>query len=187
MHKLKSKTQVETVAYKLFNKRFIVRVQNRAFYTAFELDEIGFLSCGSTKDNETYLGEYRLVNMTLDKIVDLNARGESIRLTNLADASVMFRIMDEHMNNWLKVTRLHPTTNLPPIEDFEALDLLCQMLYPLVDINLSEIQDPGLLMLFGNAMSLGYLIPKTEEGEIREPYQPYSPKLYSYTKFRWEA
>lgn len=187
MHKLKSKTQVETVAYKLFNKRFIVRVQNRAFYTAFELDEIGFLSCGSTKDNETYLGEYRLVNMTLDKIVDLNARGESIRLTNLEDAGVMFRIMDEHMNNWLKVTRLHPTTNLPPIEDFEALDLLCQMLYPLVDINLAEIQDPGLLMLFGNAMSLGYLIPKTEEGEIREPYQPYSPKLYSYTKFRWET
>lgn len=187
MHKLKNKTQVETVAQKLFNKRFIVQVQNRAFYTSFELEEIGFLSCGSVKDNETYLNEYRLINTTLDKIVELNARGESIRLTNLADASVMFRIMDEHMNNWLKVTRLYPTANLPPIEDFEALDLLCQMLYPLVDINVAEIQDPGLLMLFGNAMSLGYLMPKGEEEEIREPYQPYSPKLYNYTKFRWEA
>lgn len=186
MHKLKSKAQVETVAYKLFNQRFMVTVQNKAFYTTFELENIGFTSCGSIKDNETYLSEYRLINTTLDKIVELNARGESIRLTNLLDASVMFRIMDEHMNNWLKVTRLHPAVHLPPIEDFEALDLLCQMLYPLVDINIAEIQDPGLLMLFGNAMSLGYLIPQSTEGEIREPYQPYSPKLYSYTKFRWE-
>ena len=186
MHKLKSKSEVETVAYKLFNKRFMVTVQNKAFFTPFELDNIGFTSCGSVKDNETYLNEYRLINTTLDKIVEWNARGDSIRLTNLADATVMFRIMDEHMNNWLKITRLYPTTHLPPIEDFEALDLLCQMLYPLVDINVAEIQDPGLLMLFGNAMSLGYLIPQPSLGEMREPYVPYSPKLYSYTRFRWE-
>lgn len=187
MHQLKVKTHPDTTAYKLFNKRFMIRIQNKAFYSAFELEEIGFVSCGSVKDNEAYLSEYRLVSTTLDKIVEWNARGDSIRLTNLLDATPMYRIMDEHMNNWLKVTKLHPGVKLPPIEDFEALDKLCEMLHPLVDINVNAIEDPGLLMLFGNALTLGYLIPQNQEGEtLNEPYYPYSPKLYNYTKYRWE-
>ena len=187
MHKLKGNRTTETVAYKLFNKRFRVLVQNKAFYTTFELEEIGFVSCGSAADNETYLNEYRLISTTLDKIAEWNYRGDSIRLTNLLDATAMFNIMDEHMNNWLKVTRTQPTTQTPPIEDFEALDKLCELLHPLVDINIATIEDPSLMMLFGNALSLGYMLPQNESGEsIREPYQPYSPKLYGYTRYRWE-
>lgn len=186
MHVLRNKEEEESVAYKLFNKRFVILVQNKAFYSSFELEEIGFTSCGSVADNETYLNEYRLIKTTLDKIVEWNYRGDSIRLTDLKDATGMFRIMDEHMNNWLKITRLHPTAKLPPIEDFEALDKLCEMLHPLVDIKLDNIEDPNLLMLFGNALNFSYLIPQGEDGEIKEPYLPYSPKLYSYTRFRWE-
>lgn len=185
MHKLKGQTHPDSAAYKLFNKRFLINIQNKAFYTPFELEEIGFTSCGSVKDNETYLNEYRLVQTTLDKIAEWNYRGDSIRLTDLRDATDMFRIMDEHMNNWLKVTQAYPLTKLPPIEDFEALDKLCEMLYPLVDINLNKVEDPGLLLLFGNALSLGYLINNNDD-EVKEPYKPYSPKLYGYTQYRWE-
>lgn len=177
----------QTVAEKLFNQRFLVFVQNKAFYSTFELEEVGFTSCGSVKDNETYLNEYRLINTTLDKIAEWNARGDSIRLRTLEDASVMFRIMDEHMNNWLTITREHPTVKLPPIEDFEALDKICEVLYPLVDIKIDNITDPNLLMLFGNALNFSYLLPKTDEaGEIKDPYRPYSPKLFTFTRQRWE-
>lgn len=187
MHKLKNKNQVITPAYKIFNTRFLVRVQNKAFFTAFELENVGFVSCGSAADNETYLNEYRLIKTTLDKIVEWNYRGDSIRLVDLKDASKMFHILDEHMNNWVKITRLAPTAKLPPIDDFEAMDRLCEMLYPLVDINVAIIEDPSLMMLFGNAMSLGFMLPaENEDGVIKEPYAPYSPKLYSYTQYRWE-
>lgn len=185
MHKLRNNNEEQTPAQKLFNNRFLVRVQNKAFYTPFELENIGFTSCGSVQDNETYLSEFRLINTTLDKIVEWNARGDSIRLTDLNDATTMFHIMDNHMNNWLKITRLHPTVNLPPIDDFEALDLLCEMLYPLVDIDINTIDDPGLMMLFGNAINISNV--SAQDGEtMKEPYVPYSPKLYTYTKFRWE-
>lgn len=177
----------QTVAEKLFNQRFLVFVQNKAFYSTFELEEIGFTSCGSVADNDTYLNEYRLISTTLDKIAEWNARGDNIRLRTLEDATVMFRIMDEHMNNWLSVTRSHPTAKLPPIDDFEALDKLCEVLHPLVDINIDSIMDPSLLMLFGNALNFNYLLPKTDEnGEAKIPYKPYSPKLYTFTRQRWE-
>lgn len=176
-----------TVAEKLFNQRFLVHVQNKAFYTPFELEEIGFTSCGSVKNNETYLNEYRLINTTLDNIVEWNDRGDSIKLIDLNTATEMYRILDEHMNNWLTVTKEHPTAKLPPIGDFEAMDKLCEMLHPLVDVKVDNIADPHLLMLFGNAMNFSYLLPnQTEDGNMKEPYHPYSPKLYTYTRMRWE-
>lgn len=186
MHVLRNKQQEETIAFKLFNKRFAILVQNKAFYSTFELEEIGFTSCGTVADNQAYLNEFRLIQTTLDKIVEWNARGDMIKLTDLKDATTMYKIMDEHMNNWLIVAREIPSVKLPPIEDFEALDKLCEMLHPLVDINVDAIEDPNLLLLFGNALNLSFMIGDPSKEELREPYHPYSPKLYTHTRFRWE-
>lgn len=186
-HVLKNKNQEATVAYKLFNKRFNVLVQNKAFYSAFDLEEIGFVSCGSVLDNETYLSEYRLVSTTIDKIAEWHYRGDSIRFTDLKDATTMYRIADEHMNNWLEVSRTNAGIKIPPIEDFEALDKLCGDLHPLVDINVNDIDDPMLLMLFGNALGYGFMNKAEDEQGALAQYVPYSPRLYTYTKHRWDV
>lgn len=182
-----TQTDNATTAQRLFYERFLVYVQNKAFYDEFELENIGFTSAGDSAHNEAYLNEFRLINTNIAQIAEWCAEGHTMRLYELKHASLIFNILNEHMDNWLNLVHAHPTVNLPPIEDFEAMDQLAEMLYPLVDLSPVAIEDMNLALIFGNALNYGFLVNDHhhEEGASKEPYEPYSPKLYGYSIKRW--
>lgn len=171
-----------TPAQKLFGTKFCVHVQNRAFYTAHEIEEIGFVSAGTEKDNESYLNSYRLVQAIVPQIAEWNYRGEGIKLVDLNDAKKMYRLIVDHLDTWINVSTIHPYVKYPPIDDIEALDAVAELLHPLVDVELEMFDDPVLMLMFGNAVNFGYTIPGNE---LKEPYERYAPKLYPYTQPRW--
>jgi hypothetical protein len=166
----------------LFYTKFYVHVQNRAFYTVDELENIGFVSAGTDKDNEAYLNDFRLVQCTVPQIAEWNARGEAVKLIKFEDATDMYKLIVNHLDTWITVSAAHPYATYPPIEDIEALDNLAELLHPLVDLKVEAFSDPLLMLMLGNALDFSYLVPK---GENKEPYVKYAPKLYPFTLSRW--
>lgn len=166
----------------LFFNRFYVHVQNRAFYSVEELEQIGFVSAGTDKDNESYLNDFRLIQCTVPQIAEWNYKGEAVKLVNLEDATEMYKLIVNHLDSWITVSTMHPYVSYPPIEDIEALDNLAELLHPLVDLKVEAFSDPLLMLMLGNAVDFSYLIPK---GENKEPYEKYAPKLYPFTLSRW--
>lgn len=183
MHTLRKPYEEETIAEKLFYKNFYVYVKNKAFYTAFELENVGFVSCGGVAEDTAYLNEYRLVKVPLVKMAEWNFNGESMKLYDLKEVTEMFHILDTHMQRWTQIAPFLNASQIPPIEDFEKLDALAALLYPLADIDTTLIDDPALMMIFGNAIDFNFKLP---ESEIKPPYEPYAPKLYIHTQNRWE-
>ena len=183
MHKLRTPNEEETTAEKLFYKNFYVYVKNKAFYTAFELENIGFVSCGGPAENAAYLNEFRLVNVPLVKMAEWNYAGEVMKLYDLKMVTEMFNILDTHMQRWAQIAPFLNASQIPPIDDFEKLDALAALLYPLANIDTTLIEDPTLMMMFGNAIDFSFKLP---ESELKPPYEPYSPKIYIHTQQRWE-
>ena len=171
-----------TTAEKLFYTKFLVNVQNRAFYSVQMLEEVGFVSAGTDKDNENYLNDYRLIHATVPQIAEWNARAEGIILHDLNDATSMYRLIVDHLESWLHVSSFAPYDRFPPIEDIEALDNVAELLHPLVDVEYELFDDPVLMHMFGNAVDFAYLIKGNSE---KAPYERYAPKLYQYTQARW--
>lgn len=170
----------------LFFEAFYVYVPNRAFHTAYELEEFGILDHGSEMLNKAYLDDNRLIKATLVQIAEWVRDDIQVQLYNSDDANKMFKIVNTHLSNWLIVSERFPMANLPPFEDIEALDKLAESLFPFAN-HTEEIIDLAsgahVLSFLGNALDMRLI--NTAEVHTNQ-YEPYAEKLFEKTLKRWE-
>lgn len=170
----------------LFFEGFYVYVPNRAFHTAYELEEFGILDHGGEMENRAYLEDDRLIKATLVQMAEWRAQEIPIKLYNPSDADRMFKIVNTHLSNWKIVSEYFPMATLPPFEDIEMLDKLAESLYPFAN-HVEEIIDLSNgehdLAFLGNALDMRLI--HTAEVHTNQ-YEPYAEKLFEKTLKRWE-
>lgn len=167
-----------SVAKELFSRRFWMDVEERAFYSDDWIREVGVMGVHSMEEAENLMSQYRRVRITIPEIAEYLTADIKIHLIEHKDAPVMFNLVNTHLSNWLDiVNNLAYVSTIPPIEDFEALDLVAEKLYPYrkADLALS-----GILELFRGSISTTAAI------DLKNGiYKPYAPLLFKYCQLVW--
>lgn len=176
-----------STAERLFFKYYLVKVPNKAFIRAEEVDAVNIPPMGGIQNAaKVYINEERMVNACIADIATWFFEGHSVRLVDLSNATEMFNAIDAHLASWLDVAPMILPKDFPPVEEFEALDKLAAAMYPLVDIDVNSVTDLALLSIIGNAIDFNYMLKK-QEATAKPPYVPYTPKIFPYTMHRWEG
>lgn len=168
-----------SVVDKLFKNRYWMNVEERAFYSDEEIAEIGVMGVNTMEEAEIVLGRFRQVRVTIPMIAHYYANNFKLQFIDVKKAPEIFDIIDTHLDNWTQITnRLGYVSKMPPIEDFESLDRLAELLYPYRQASHTLT---GIFSIFQSPMggnnSLGYTAGM---------YKPYAPGLFKYCSQVWE-
>lgn len=169
---------MQSVARELFENRYWMLVEERAFYSDEWLKEVGLMGVNDMEEAEVLLKRMRQVRITIPMLCEYYHKGYKLGFVDQSDAPEMYDLVNKHLNNWLEITsKLGYVNPIPPIEDFEQLDDIAEVLfsYRLPDKNIN-----ALFSLIANpfrqplGVSLG-----------NGTYKRYSPQLYQYCKMVW--
>lgn len=157
----------------LFEKRFWVKVEERAFYNIEEIKEFGIAGVNSLEEAEFHLNSMRTVRITIIDFAEYMDKGFKVHLANQRDVDEVFGLLNHHLNSWLTACNTHgyiPT--IPPIEEFEILDNLAEKLYPFAN------KESAFAKWRKSVFSLtGERTPNSNAPVV---YTRYSPKLFEY-------
>lgn len=169
---------MKSVAKELFTKRFWMDVEERAFYSDEWIEEVGIMGVNSMEEAHVVLSRYRTVRVTVPELCDYLSKDYKLQFIDKNDPPIMFELLNTHMSNWIHVTNtLGYVAQIPPIEDFESMDALAEILFPYRKTSkaLANILD-----LFRGPIARG------QGGELTGGvYKPYSPLLFKYCQQVW--
>lgn len=164
---------------KLFKNKYWMNVEERAFYSDEEIEHIGVMGVTTMEEAEIILGRFRQVRVTIPMIAHYYSLNLKLQFIDVKKAPEMFEIIDGHLDNWKQITnRLGYVSPMPPIEDFELLDKLAEVLYPYRKASSALV---GVFSLFQSSLSVAGNLEYTDG-----IYKPYSPGLYKYCCQVWE-
>ena len=167
-----------SVAKELFTRRFWMDVEERAFYSDEWIREVGIIGVHSMEEAESLLSQYRRVRITVPEIAEYLTKDFKIHLIDHKDAPVMFNLVNTHLSNWLDIVNsVAYVSTIPPIEDFEALDLVAEKLFP---YRQADAALTGILELFKGSIGSGTAVDMKNG-----IYKPYSPTLFKYCQMVW--
>lgn len=162
-----------SVARELFFNKYWMNVEERAFYTDEWLDNVGMMGVNSMEEAEVIMSRFRQVRVTIPILADYYAKNYRLEFINTDDITEMFDLINTHLSNWTELTnQMGYISDIPPIEDFEMLDKLAEVLYPYRKVNQSVID---VLSIFNGPIRAGTMLEYTQG-----IYQPYSHKLFKY-------
>lgn len=168
-----------SVVDKLFKNRYWMNVEERAFYSDEEIAEIGVMGVNTMEEAEIVLGRFRQVRVTIPMIAEYYSKNFKLQFVDVKKAPEVFNIIDTHLDNWTMITnKLGYVSNMPPIEDFELLDKLAEVLFPYRQASESLT---GMFSIFQAPLVAGTALNYTPG-----VYKPYSPGLYKYCCQVWE-
>lgn len=163
---------MKAVVDQLFNNRYWMKVEERAFHSEEDIQEIGIMGVNSIEEAESVLSSFRTIRTTIVDLAYYYDRNFKLQFVNPNDVHEIFSIIDQHLNNWLTIcNRVGYVPTIPPIEDFEKLDNLAEKLYPFA-------KKESALSKWGNAMSNIFKVKDNQS--TTGFYDRYSPRLYEY-------
>lgn len=169
---------MQSVAKELFKKRFWMNVEERAFYSDDWIEEVGIMGVNSMEEAEIILSRFRKVRVTVPELCEFVSKDYKLQFLDKNDPPIMFDLINTHLSNWTHVTNmLGYVSQIPPIEDFEALDHLAEILFPYRTANNAL---SGLLDLFKGPIAKGHSVD-LKAGS----YKPFSPLLFKYCQQVW--
>lgn len=167
-----------SVAKELFSRRFWMNVEERAFYSDDWIEQVGIMGVNSMEEAEVILSRFRQVRVTIPMIADYLSKDFKIQFIDQTDAPIMFDLINTHLDNWCTITNtLGYVSSIPPIEDFELLDKLAELLFPYRKADSALL---GVLSLFKGPINKGGDLSMT--GTV---YKPFSPQLFKYCQQVW--
>lgn len=162
-----------SVAKELFHNKYWINVEERAFYSDEWLDNVGIMGVTSIDEAEAVLSRFRQIRVSIPDLAIYYSKGYRLEFINTPDISEMFNLINTHLDNWTQLTnRLGYVHPMPPIEDFELLDNLAELLFPYRKVDNALL---GVMSIFQ-----GPLRAANSLNFAQGVYIPYSPKLYKY-------
>lgn len=162
-----------SVAKELFYNKYWMNVEERAFYSDEWLEHVGMMGVNSMEEAEAIMGRFRQVRVTIPMIAKYHSEGFKLAFIDKGDVSEMFDLINTHLDNWTQITnRLGYVADMPPIEDFEMLDSLAEVLFPYRQMDKAILD---IMNIFQGPMKS--LSPM---GYAKGVYKPYSPALFKY-------
>lgn len=167
-----------SVVKELFTNRYWINVEERAFFSDEWIEQIGVMGVTSMEEAEVVLSRFRQVKITIPVLAEYYRAGYRLQFINQADVPTIFNILDTHLDNWTKLTnQLGYINPIPPIEDFELLDSLAELLFPYRQLGSSM---HGIFKLLNNTIS-----PANNLSHSTGMYKPYAPGLFKYCQQVW--
>lgn len=167
-----------SVVKELFTRRFWVNVEERAFYSDAWIENVGVMGVNTMEEAEVALGRFRQVRVTIPMMADYLTKDFKMQLIDTADAPIMFNLINTHLTNWSNITNtLGYVSQIPPIEDFESLDALAELLFP---YRTPDKALEGIFSLFKGPISTGCSLELAAGA-----YQRFSPQLFKYCQQVW--
>ena len=120
----------QTPAYQIFHFYFPCRVQNIHRYTAEALREVGIVSSGDRAVDRAQALQFVDVSLTIAGIAEYFSQGVTVEITKPEDTAKIYRIIKQHLDNWLHYVRSNVHCIESPDEDLKKLDNLAAELYP---------------------------------------------------------
>lgn len=166
----------ECVCNRLFDDRFYVYLPFHATVDAKDLHHRGVAGHHDKSNLNKFLNDEVLVAASIVHIAEKMAEGAYVRLYNIADASTMFDLIVQHLENWLWIGRNKGAYTLPPIEDLIALDDLAGYLYKFASAS-KEDDDPkyGFFDFFGIGYSISLVDNKQDVAKQKKKQKFYNP------------
>lgn len=162
-----------SVAKELFHNKYWMKVEERAFYTDEWLENVGMMGVNSMEEAEALMTGFRQVRVTIPILAKYLAQDYKLAFIDKNDVPEMFNLINIHLDNWTQVTnRLGYVSNIPPIEDFEMLDALAEVLFPYRQV------DKAILDIM--SIFQGPVKSTNSMAYAQGVYKPYSPALYKY-------
>ena len=127
-------TNKQTVCYRIFHYGFNVGIRANAVHSDAALAVYNPYGSLGTERAKEALKEIIQVRIPLATIIMYRMDLEPVTFYKYSDMLGAYRLLREHLNNWLTVVNTDYIRKLPPIEELVAMDEMCEDLYPyLVD------------------------------------------------------
>lgn len=126
------------VSDRIFDDTYYVYVPYVATVSERELLEYGVVGHHDKQQLESYLNDPILAGCNIALIAEINYNGNYVRFKNPKDIPVIYELVNQHLENWLYITKYHGARHCPPLKDIMALDYLAESLFPLLPDDYEE-------------------------------------------------
>ena len=120
----------QTPAYQIFHFYFPCRIQNSHRYTPEALKEVGLVSSGDRAIDRAQALQFVDVTLSIAGIAEYLSQGVAVQLTRSEDSAKIYRIIKQHLDNWLHFVRSNVHCIESPDDDLRKLDELATEIYP---------------------------------------------------------
>ena len=125
-----SNSKFHTAAHKIFNYTFECIVGSIHLYEAKYLEQAGTILTGNRQLDEEMTREQSRVMITINAMVEFRQQGVAFNVCNPADCAIIYRILHEHLRDWMQQLNANPFLQDVPLEDLTACDDLATEVYP---------------------------------------------------------
>lgn len=166
-------TPVDTVAYKIFHRRFRVYLP-AAYAHEFVHELIGTPRYQNSQQEQAAAQEPVLQQRTLADIVEFWDRGARIVFANKEDTVTAYQWLRDHLHNYYRQTNFSLRRSSVPLEDLEKMDRFAEALYE-TSRNHEKVPSAGSSLerkrdqLFANRMMSRQRPNKSKTEEEKEP------------------
>lgn len=160
--------QRKDVSKELFNDYYYVYIPFHCSQNIEEFKTRGIAGYHSKEQLANFMNSEVLVRATIPQIAKIIGAGELVRLYDINDATKMYNVIVEHLENWLYIGQKYGGRYLPPINDLLILDELADYLFNHVIFDKREAIDTMFDPLGIGEFTTGF---KAKPDTIK--YQPY--------------
>lgn len=119
-----------TVAWRLFNDRWLCAVPEMYLYDQKYIDQVGRVTTGNKQIDNMLAHTRRDIYLTVVGIAMYHDEGAPVRLRNPKDAIPIYKMLTEHLQNWKTVIETQFNFKAP-IDDLRKMDALAGAIFPL--------------------------------------------------------
>ena len=119
-----AKTDEHTAAFKIFHYIFICQMSAMHLYSDEELEHYGSISSGDREFDKAMATDLTTVQLTISRIAELSDEGVPVILTNPEDSARIYKIIQEHLDDWDRNSRTNLNLGNVPVEDLRKLELV---------------------------------------------------------------
>ena len=113
-----------TAAFKIFHYIYICLMPAMYLHSDDELENYGVVTTGDRDHDRAMANELTTVQLTISRIAELTDEGVPITLTRPEDSATIYKILQEHLDDWDRNSRSNINLGIVPVDDLRKLELL---------------------------------------------------------------
>jgi len=183
-----------TAAYRLFYRRYLVRIQRIHLISDDEINVVGIASTGDKQFDKDLLQEWIWTYMTPVVMVEMHLKGADLIIDDPKQSVEIYNTIVEHLSDWDKELKFSLNYNNPPTDDLIVFDEFAERLWHVAKHYVKQERETvslfKALSAIGNQnnRALTRKIAKLEPENLvdlsKKSHDPFRDSILSYDKTR---
>ena len=125
-------------AYQIFHYDFHCRIAQMHLYSAEYLQQAGMLTTGNAAHDRATAMEMVDVRLTIAAMAEYISEGATIAVVQSEDCAKIYRLIQAHLDNWLKLVQENVHQVDVPADELRKLDAVAAAVYPYARYHLNQ-------------------------------------------------